>query len=103
MLRCSCRESEAEMPLTKCSEIICEDHRVGIGFTMLNGAEQVVVWVDKGALLVMTDRSRGRTERAVFDEWRETLEAIASTNYDAGIIEPNGSTIIRRNDVEALD
>ena len=91
------------MPLTKDPHsVVCEDLRVGIGFTMLNGAEKVVVWVDKGALRALQDESPGSTERAVFDQHYEMLEAIAAVNYESEIIEPNGSTIIRRDDVDGL-
>lgn len=89
------------MPLTTNAGVVCEDYRVGIGFIMLNGAEEVVVWVDKGALSTLSNISKS-SEMAAFDNQRRALETIASANYDAGIIEPNGSTIIRREDVEAL-
>ena len=90
------------MPLTKPVDLVCEDVRVGIGFTMHDGERQVIVWVDRGALLVLAEKVTGRNERAAFDRNRDMLETIASANYDAGIIEPNGSTIIRRADVEGL-
>ena len=90
------------MPLKKHDGVVCEDSRFGIGFTMRDGEKQVVAWVEKGALLILQDREPGSGERKIFDRGRETLEAIASANFDAGIVELNGSMIIRRFDMEGL-
>ena len=89
------------MPLTQRPGDVSEDERIGISFYMSNGTEEVVVWVDKGALSMLRNSTTG-SERAAFERRRVTLESIASANYDAGIIEPDGTTIIRRDDVEGL-
>ena len=89
------------MPLDKHNGIVCEDRRYGIGFVMFDGKKQMVVWVDKGALLILQDKTPSLEERAIFDRHREMLELIASANFDAGIVEPNGCVIIIRQDNEA--
>ena len=63
---------------------------------------KVRVWVDKSGLTKLRYSSHVGDREAV-EERRGELESIASANYDLGNIEPDGSTIIRRDDVEALD
>ena len=89
------------MPLTQHPGDVSENECIGDSFFMSNGTEEVMVWVDKGALSMLRNSTTG-SERAAFERRRGTLEDIASTKYDAGIIEPDGTTIIRRNDVEGL-
>ena len=90
------------MPLTTSDDALREDDRIGVGFEMRDGEQRVSVWVDKGALLILSDKSPGQGDRDLVARYRERLTAIASANYDAGIVESDGSTIIRRDDVEEL-
>lgn len=89
------------MPLVDCPGDVFEVERIGFGFIMLEGTREVLVWVDKGALGALSDLTKG-SERTALNQRRSSLEVIASANYDAGIIEPDGSTIIRREDILAL-